>query len=240
VHTLSTAPGTLKGNWDAFWGAVQRDHSHAALVWNEGTRAELREALQAEEAALRLARLRGVDAAPENAARDGGGGSGGSTAAGGGVGGSVVGSGSGSGSGSSLCWNHAEFRVSYPSLCKHLCIGGIYLRLLLDPPPSPNNSSTGGGGTSVAERLPAPRDFFSAAHHRLLCLGDAFLLATPAMAAAGGMSGGMGSSGGRTADAEADRELCVRAMTAVYHFHAGPKPACMHGCIHAGAGPGSA
>ena len=38
--------GGLKGNWGAFWEAVQRDHCHAGLVWNEGTRAELREALQ--------------------------------------------------------------------------------------------------------------------------------------------------------------------------------------------------
>lgn len=64
---LSPAPplrpaAALKGNWEAFWAAVGRDHSHAGLVWNEGTRAELREALQAEEGALRLARLRGADA----------------------------------------------------------------------------------------------------------------------------------------------------------------------------------
>ena len=38
--------GGLKGNWALFWGAVLRDHCHAGLIWNEGTRAELREALQ--------------------------------------------------------------------------------------------------------------------------------------------------------------------------------------------------
>ena len=38
--------GGLKGNWTLFWGAVPRDHCHAGLIWNEGTRAELREALQ--------------------------------------------------------------------------------------------------------------------------------------------------------------------------------------------------
>lgn len=38
--------GGLKGNWEAFWAAAQRDHCHAALVWNEATRGELREALQ--------------------------------------------------------------------------------------------------------------------------------------------------------------------------------------------------
>ena len=38
--------GGLKGNWGLFWGAVLRDHCHAGLIWNEGTRAELREALE--------------------------------------------------------------------------------------------------------------------------------------------------------------------------------------------------
>lgn len=37
----------LKGNWEALWAAVARDHCHAGLIWNETTRAELREALQA-------------------------------------------------------------------------------------------------------------------------------------------------------------------------------------------------
>jgi DNAJ protein RME-8 N-terminal len=38
--------GHIKGNWDALWSAVLRDHYHAGLIWNETTRAELREALQ--------------------------------------------------------------------------------------------------------------------------------------------------------------------------------------------------
>ncbi len=50
------AAGTLKGNWEAFWGAVQRDHAHAALIWNEATRAELREALQVGCLAVALSR----------------------------------------------------------------------------------------------------------------------------------------------------------------------------------------
>ena len=43
---MSRTAGGLKGNWGAFWEAVMRDHCHAGLIWNEGTRAELREALQ--------------------------------------------------------------------------------------------------------------------------------------------------------------------------------------------------
>ena len=29
-------------------------------------------------------------------------------------------------------WNHWEFRVAYPSLARQLCVGGIYVKLLLD------------------------------------------------------------------------------------------------------------
>lgn len=46
----SVTSAQLRGNWEAFWAQVDRDHSHAALVWNERTRAELREALQVRRA----------------------------------------------------------------------------------------------------------------------------------------------------------------------------------------------
>ena len=29
-------------------------------------------------------------------------------------------------------WNHQEFAVPYPSLEKQLCVGGIYIKLLVD------------------------------------------------------------------------------------------------------------
>jgi hypothetical protein len=45
-------------------------------------------------------------------------------AAGGGAGGQAA--------GAALVWNYAEFRVTFPSLAKHTCIGGVYVRLLLD------------------------------------------------------------------------------------------------------------
>ncbi len=38
------------------------------------------------------------------------------------------------GSGGRPAWNHAEFAVQYRSLANHLCIGGVYVRLLLDGP----------------------------------------------------------------------------------------------------------
>ncbi len=49
---VARTAGGLKGNWGLFWGAVLRDHCHAGLIWNEGTRAELREALQVHFSAL--------------------------------------------------------------------------------------------------------------------------------------------------------------------------------------------
>ena len=36
------------------------------------------------------------------------------------------------GTGALPAWNHQEFAVPYPSLQKQLCVGGIYIRLLVD------------------------------------------------------------------------------------------------------------
>ncbi len=36
------------------------------------------------------------------------------------------------GSGGMPSWNHAEFRVRYPSLASQLSVSGIYVKLLLD------------------------------------------------------------------------------------------------------------
>lgn len=112
-----------------------------------------------------------------------------------------------------------------PSACsKHLSIGGVYVRLLLEPPPASAAAAVaaaGGTRASVVERLPAPKEFFSAVHHRLLCLGDASLL-PPGLAVPSAAAGGAaGWASQRQWDAEGDRELCVRAMTAAYHVHAG-------------------
>lgn len=73
------------------------DHVSPGLLWNERTRQELRDALHAEEQALRLGRIKVAD-----------------------------------GSGGRPSWNHWEFGVQYPSLARTLCVGGVYLRLLLE------------------------------------------------------------------------------------------------------------
>lgn len=88
---------SLKGNWAAFWEACMTDHCSAGLMWNERTRQELRDALHAEEQALRLGRMKVADR-----------------------------------SGGRPSWNHWEFHVDYPSLARTLCVGGVYLRLLLE------------------------------------------------------------------------------------------------------------
>lgn len=36
------------------------------------------------------------------------------------------------GSGGYPCWNHGEFRVEYQSLSRHLCIGGVFVKMLLE------------------------------------------------------------------------------------------------------------
>ncbi|KAK2077974.1 hypothetical protein QBZ16_003842 [Prototheca wickerhamii] len=96
----------LRGNWDAFWLNVDRDHAHAALVWNAAARAELREALRAER---------------ERAA------AGGSRR-----GRTRQATGAGVTQPPPICWNHEEFSVALPSLSRQLCVAGVYPRLLVE------------------------------------------------------------------------------------------------------------
>eukprot|EP00873_Tetraselmis_striata_P041875 jgi/Tetstr1/462139/TSEL_007205.t2 len=162
-------PHTLKGNWEAFWAAIQQNHHHAGLVWNERTRAELREALEAEDAALRLGRQR-----------------------------------VGQGAGQYPCWNYSEFRVIYNTLANELCIGGVYLRLLLD-----------GLQESSVEKLANPKDFFHALYHRFLCSADQGLLECHISPRDDQSAASL-----IAIDLDAERRLCVEAMTAVYYVHA--------------------
>ena len=116
--------------------------------------------------------------------------------------------------------------------------------MLLEAPqagaaPAAGQTAAPAGQRTVVERLPAPKEFFAAAHHRLLCLGDATLAGAAAgLGSAAGSAGGTLAAGGANGygkgglsvgsaagslrwDAEGDRELCVRAMAAVYSAHAG-------------------
>jgi DnaJ family protein C protein 13 len=204
----------LRGNWEALWAAVLRDHSTAGLIWNERTRSELRDALQVRPALCRRplgGAQRWCRGAPTAHA---------STAASSmpctdatvpplpppptppqaeegalRLGRQRVADAAGGGA---PAWNAEEFVVSYPSLASHLAVGGVYVRLLLE-----------GADAGAVEALPHPKDFFTAAHLHFLRLGDASLAAGP--------SGGGGPGG---SDADAARELCVRAMGATYAAHA--------------------
>ena len=94
---LGLSSVSLKGNWEVFWTNIMRDHCVSGLIWNERTRTELREALEAEEKDLTLGRTRVAE-----------------------------------GFGGYPSWNFKEFEVHYKSLERHLCIGGIYVKLLLE------------------------------------------------------------------------------------------------------------
>lgn len=64
--------------------------------------------------------------------------------------------------GSCVSWNHSEYFLKFPSLNKELCVGGIYIRLLLD---SFENSG-------VLESIPSPREVFLSLYSKFLGLSD--------------------------------------------------------------------
>ena len=96
-------------------------------------------------------------------------------------------------------------------------------------------TSNPGGMQGAVEKVAAPKDLFQALYHHFLCLADrglqmetASLGLTPTSnptptptptPAASGLSPSVAA--GVQGDAEAERVLCIRAMTAVYSKHAG-------------------
>ena len=192
TENVATGSGGLVANWPEFWREFGLDHSRADLIWNERTRQELREALQAEVHLLDVEKERTVDLS---------------------VLGRVVVAGDNSlveESMSQLSWNFAEFAVRYPSLSKEVCVGQYYLRLLLE---------SGSGAESFPLRDPVV--FFRALYHRFLCDADIGLTVEGSttedlgvdwcdMAGLDGFGGGGGTS---------VRDLCARAMAIVYEQH---------------------
>lgn len=108
VENTPVGSGRLLLNWPEFWRAFSLDHNRADLIWNERTRQELREALQAEVHKLDVEKERTEDIVPGGAIE------------------------SGKDSVPQVSWNYSEFSVSYPSLSKEVCVGQYYLRLLLE------------------------------------------------------------------------------------------------------------
>ncbi|KAF5838736.1 hypothetical protein DUNSADRAFT_2280 [Dunaliella salina] len=124
-------------------------------------------------------------------------------------------------------WNFSEFEVVYPSLQQHLCVGGIYVRLLLD-----------GADSAAVSKLPQPRELFNSLYHHLLASDSHLLAATtqPDTQQGRGLQhtsflGPMAlAAEGRGANSSHTTEemqiLCIRAMAAVYHAHAGAVGPC--------------
>ncbi|XP_021638532.2 dnaJ homolog subfamily C GRV2 isoform X2 [Hevea brasiliensis] len=193
VENTPVGSGRLLCNWHEFWRAFSLDHNRADLIWNERTRQELREGLQAEVHKLDVEKERTEDIVP---------------------GGVTVEMMTGQDSVPQISWNYSEFSVSYPSLSKEVCVGQYYLRLLLD---------SGSSGRAQDFPLRDPVAFFRALYHRFLCDADTGLTVDGAVPDELGASDdwcdmgrldGFGGCGGFSV-----RELCARAMTIVYEQH---------------------
>lgn len=193
MESAPVGSGRLLCNWPEFWRAFNLDHNRADLIWNERTRQELREALQAEVHKLDVEKERTEDIAP---------------------GGATVEIMTGQDSVPQISWNYTEFSVSYSSLSKEVCVGQYYLRLLLE---------SGSSGRAQDFPLRDPVAFFRALYHRFLCDADIGLTVDGAVPDELGASDdwcdmgrldGFGGGGGSSV-----RELCARAMAIVYDQH---------------------
>ncbi|KAA8535011.1 hypothetical protein F0562_030014 [Nyssa sinensis] len=193
VENTPVGSGRLLCNWPEFWRAFSLDHNRADLIWNERTRQELREYLQAEVHKLDVEKERTEDIIPRGASVE------------------IM---TGQDSVPQISWNYSEFSVSYPSLSKEVCVGQYYLRLLLE---------SGSGGKAQDFPLRDPVAFFRALYHRFLCDADTGLTVDGAVPDEMGASDdwcdmgrldGFGGGGGSSV-----RELCARAMAIVYEQH---------------------
>lgn len=193
VENTPVGSGRLLCNWCEFWKAFGLDHNRADLIWNERTRQELKESLQAEVHKLDVEKERTEDIVP------------GCTTA------EVT---TGLDNTPQVSWNYAEFSVRYPSLSKEVCVGQYYLRLLLE---------SGSSCRAQDFPLRDPVAFFRALYHRFLCDADIGLTVDGTVPDELGSSNdwcdmgrldGFGGGGGSSV-----RELCARAMTIVYEQH---------------------
>lgn len=193
VENTPVGSGRLLCNWPEFWRAFSLDHNRADLIWNERTRQELRETLQAEVHKLDVEKERTEDIVPGGATAD---------------------TMTGQDSVPQISWNYSEFSVRYPSLSKEVCVGQYYLRLLLE---------SGSVGRAQDFPLRDPVAFFRALYHRFLCDADIGLTVDGAVPDEMGASDdwcdmgrldGFGGGGGYSV-----RELCARAMAIVYEQH---------------------
>lgn len=192
VENTPVGSGRLLCNWPEFWRAFSLDHNRADLIWNERTRQELREALQAEVHKLDVEKERTEDIVPRGATVEM----------------------TGQDSAPQISWNYSEFFVRYPSLSKEVCVGQYYLRLLLE-------SGSGSRAQDFPLRDPVAF-FRALYHRFLCDADIGLTVdgAVPDEMGASddwcdmGRLDGFGGGGGFSV-----RELCARAMTIVYEQH---------------------
>ena len=72
----------------------------------------------------------------------------------------------------------------------------------------------------AVDKVGNPRDVFLALHHHFLCLADAGLRLVGAEDEQHSLSEQTVLSAAVSRDPEGERELCARAMAALYHAHA--------------------
>ncbi|KAL3839856.1 hypothetical protein ACJIZ3_024447 [Penstemon smallii] len=184
--------GRLLLNWTDFWRAFGLDHNRADLIWNERTRQELREALQAEVHKLDLEKERTEDIVPGGPSNEK-------------FGEETV---------PQISWNYTEFSVRYPSLAKEVCVGQYYLRLLLE-------SGSVGRAQDFPLRDPVAF-FRALYHRFLCDADTGLTVDGAVPDELGpsddwcdmGRLDGFGGGGGSSV-----RELCARAMAIVYEQH---------------------
>ncbi|XP_074576518.1 dnaJ homolog subfamily C GRV2-like [Curcuma longa] len=192
IENTPVGSGRLLCNWYGFWRAFGLDHNRADLIWNERTRQELREALQAEVHKLDVEKERTQDILPEGAMLEV----------------------NGQDNATKISWNYAEFLVSYPSLSKEVCVGQYYLRLLLE-----SGSSCGAQDFPLRDPVAFFRALY---HRFLCDADTGLIVngAIPDELGSSddwcdmGRLDGFGGGGG-----SAVRELCARAMAIVYEQH---------------------
>lgn len=192
IENTPVGSGRLLLNWAEFWRAFSLDHNRADLIWNERTRQELREALQAEVHKLDVEKGRTEDIVP----------------------GATTTEITGQDSVPQISWNYTEFSVRYSSLSKEVCVGQYYLRLLLE-------SGSSGRAEDFPLRDPVAF-FRALYHRFLCDADTGLTVdgAVPDEMGASddwcdmGRLDGFGGGGGSSV-----RELCARAMAIVYEQH---------------------
>jgi DnaJ family protein C protein 13 len=210
-------------NWARFWAAFDGDCAHPALLWNDAARAELRDALAAEERSLRRAQAAAAAAADAAAAETEASTRNNDSDVANNADFSQLAISSGSGGEPAphrLSWNHGEFRVRYAA-GRELRCGGVWVRLLAEA----HEASLEAPGIADTPSLRDPPALLRALFDAFAAAGDAEALGWNGLMmssaddcddydAGDDAAAAAALAGGRPRDARAVRELCARGMAA--------------------------